>query len=69
MGGIMAAMFTRTTALFRQLLAQRSGATAMEYALMATALALSIVAGVAVIGDAAVALLNIPAEVFSSATG
>ncbi len=36
---------------------------------MATALALSIIAGVVVIGGAAVDLLTIPTEVFNNATG
>ena len=69
MGGIMAALFTRTTAQFRRMLAATSGATAMEYALMATVLALSIIAGVELIGGAAVDLLTIPTDVFSSAAG
>lgn len=65
----MTPWLSRTTAPFRRMLDEESGATAMEYALMATALALSIIAGVVVIGDAAVDLLTIPTEVFSAATG
>lgn len=69
MGGMTTPWLSKTTALFRRMLDEESGATAMEYALMATALALSIIAGVVVIGGAAVDLLTIPTEVFSAATG
>ena len=44
-----------------------SGATAGEYALLASGLAISIIVGLGMIGDSAVALLTIPTEVFSNA--
>lgn len=69
MGGIMATLFTRAADQFRWMLAATSGATAVEYALLATVLALSIIAGVVLIGAAAVDLLTIPTDVFSNAAG
>ena len=69
MGGIMTPLLSKIMALLRRMLADRSGATAVGYALLATVLALSITVSVATIGDAAVELLTIPAGVFSSASG
>ena len=46
--------------------AEISGATAIEYALLAGSLALSIIVGVAMIGDSAVDLLSIPTEHFNA---
>ncbi len=69
MGGMMTPLLSKILALLRRMLADRSGATAVEYALLATVLALSITVGVATIGDAAVELLTIPAGIFSSASG
>lgn len=57
------------TSLFRRFNATRSGATAVEYALLAGGVALSIIAGLALMGDAAVDLLTIPTEIFSGAGG
>ena len=65
----MTPLLSKIMALLRRMLADRSGAMAVEYALLATVLALSITVGVATIGDAAVELLTIPAGVFSSASG
>ncbi|MFP6743850.1 MAG: Flp family type IVb pilin [Alphaproteobacteria bacterium] len=48
--------------------AEIHGATAVEYALLAGSLALSIIVGVAIIGDAAVELLSIPTEHFEEAS-
>ena len=69
MGGMMTPLLSKIMAPLRRMLADRSGATAVEYALPATVLALNITVGVATIGDAAVELLTIPAGVFSSASG
>ena len=45
-----------------------SGATAVEYALLAGSLALAIIVGVSIIGDSAVSLLSIPTEHFNEAS-
>ena len=45
-----------------------SGATAVEYALLAGSLALAIIVGVSIIGDAAVDLLSIPTEAFNESS-
>lgn len=45
-----------------------SGAMAMEFVMLANLLALSIIAGVEVIGGAVIDLLTIPTEVFSAAS-
>ena len=50
-----------------RLVRDRSGATAGEYALLASGLAISIIVGLGMIGDSVVDLLTIPTEVFSSA--
>ncbi len=67
MGGMMTPLLSKIMAPLRRMLADRSGATAVEYALLAAVLALGIT--VATIGDAAAELLTIPAGIFSSASG
>ena len=49
-------------ALATRFKAEISGATAVEYALLAGSLALAIIVGVSIIGDAAVDLLTIATE-------
>jgi Flp pilus assembly pilin Flp len=55
-------------AMPRRFQAEISGATAVEYALLAGSLALSIIVGVAIIGDSAVDMLSIPTEHFEQAS-
>ena len=55
-------------AVSKRFQAEIYGATAVEYALLAGSLALSIIVGVAIIGDAAVELLSIPTEHFEEAS-
>ena len=62
-----ALLIERTNRLIRCFARDILGATAGEYALLASGLAISIIVGLGMIGDSAVALLTIPTEVFSNA--
>ncbi len=64
----IATFTTHAWAVSKRFKSQVSGATAVEYALLAGSLALSIIVGVAMIGDSAVSLLSIPTESFNNAS-
>jgi len=65
---MIAKFTTNARAISRRLGTDVSGATAVEYALLAGSLALAIIVGVSMMGESAVNLLSIPTENFNNAS-
>lgn len=60
--------FARAWASSKRFQAEVSGATAVEYALLAGSLALAIIVGVTMMGESAVNLLSVPTDAFNEAS-